>query len=82
MTGKYQIPPRKRLLPYLAGVVAMAVVWLSMLNLADASGALSIYIGAIVGFNAYAFVAAGVAKPQEEEDEGFFLTPGPGGNPS
>lgn len=75
MKPKYEIPPRRRLLPYLAGVVAAAIVWQALLHFAGASGALSVYVGIIVGFNAYAFVAAGIAKPQEEEEEGFFLSP-------
>ena len=75
MKPKYEVPRSRRLVPYLAGLVAAAVVWQALLHLADASGALSVYIGAIVGFNAYAFVAAGVAKPQEDEEEGFFLSP-------
>jgi len=72
---KLEIPPRKRLLPWAAGIAVGSVVWVALLLLADASGALSIYVGGIVGFNVGAYVAAGIARPVEEEDEGFFLKP-------
>lgn len=63
-------------MPWLAGALATAVVWLALLHLADAAGALSIYVGLIAGLNAYAYVAAGIARPVEEDkDDSFILNP-------
>ena len=70
-----QIPPRKRLLPWLAGIFVGAAIWAGLLFLTDASGTLSLFIGFIVGFNAASYVAAGIAQPVEEEEEGLFLSP-------
>ena len=75
MTTPYEVPPNKRFLPWIAGIVVAALVWLALLNLVRASGAFSFYVAIIIGFNAFAFVSAGVAKPREEEEEGFFLSP-------
>ena len=75
MKNKLYVPTGKWLLAWTVGIIAWVIVWLALLFLADASGALSIYVGLIVGLNAGAFVAAGAAKPIEEEDEGFFLSP-------
>jgi hypothetical protein len=72
----YEVPSNKRFLPWIAGVVVAAIVWQALLHLASASGAFSFYVAMIIGFNAFAFVSAGVAKPREdEEEEGFFLSP-------
>lgn len=63
-------------MPWLAGALAAVVVWLALLHLANAAGALSIYVGLIAGLNAYAYVAAGIARPvQEGEDDSFILDP-------
>ena len=70
-----QIPPRKRFLPWAAGILVGAAIWAALLFLTDASGTLSLFIGFIVGFNAASYVAAGIARPVEEEEEGFFLSP-------
>ncbi len=75
MKNDLEIPRGKRVLPWLVGVAVGSVVWVAMLFLANASGALSIYVGIIIGFNAGAYVAAGVARPVEEEEEGIFLKP-------
>lgn len=76
MKSHLHVPPRKLFLPWIAGVAVGVVVWLGLLFFADASGALSIYVGGIVGFNAGAYVAAGIARPADEEDqEGFVLNP-------
>lgn len=74
MKSTLQVPPRKRLLPWIVGIFVGAVVWAGLLFLTDASGTLSLFIGFIVGFNAAAYVAAGIARPIEEEEEGFFLS--------
>ena len=76
MKSVLQVPRGKRALPWIAGAVVGGAVWLALLLLADASGALSFYIGAIAGLNGYAYVAAGIARPVSEEgDEGFMLDP-------
>ena len=76
MKSTLQVPPGKRILPWLAATAAGVAVWIGLLLLADAAGALSIYVGFIVALNAYAFVAAGIAKPVTEDDEdSFFLNP-------
>jgi len=75
MRARLEIPRRKRLLPWIAGIAVGAAVWGALLFLTETSGTLSIYIGFIAGFNAGAFVAAGLAKPLEEEEEGLFLSP-------
>ena len=76
MKPKLHVPREKRLIPWLAAFVVGGAIWQALLHLASASGALSIYVAIIVGFNAYAFVAAGIAKPiPEEEEEGLFLKP-------
>jgi len=73
--GHLQIPRRKRLLPWLAGIVAGSAVWAALLFLTNTSGTMSVYVGFIVGFNAGAFVAAGIARPVEDEEEGVFISP-------
>jgi hypothetical protein len=76
MKSTLQVPPGKRILPWLAATAAGVVVWIGLLLLAHAAGALSMYVGFIVALNAYAFVAAGIAKPVTEHDEdSFFLNP-------
>ena len=76
MSAPYEIPTSKRLLPWGAGLAAGLVVWQALLQVFDASGTLAIYVAAILGFNAYALVAAGVARPvEEEEEESFLLKP-------
>ena len=75
MKTHLHVPPGKLFLPWIAGIVVGVVVWVGLLFLADASGALSIYVGAIVGLNAGAYVAAGIARPTEEEEEPFILNP-------
>ena len=75
MKSHFHVPPRKLILPWLAGFAVGIVVWLALLFFADASGTLSIYVGGIVGFNAGAYVAAGIARPDHEEDESFILNP-------
>ena len=72
---KLEVPPGKRLFPWLAAFAGGAVAWQALLHLAHAAGALAIYVAMIVGLNIYAIVAAGVARPVEEENEGFFLKP-------
>jgi hypothetical protein len=73
MKSTLQVPPGKRIWPWLAATAAGAAVWVGLLLLADASGALSIYVGFIVAFNAYAFVAAGIARPAQRDDEDSFI---------
>lgn len=76
MKSTLQVPRGKRAVPWLAATAIGAAVWLGLLLLADASGAFSIYVGGIVAFNAYAFVAAGIARPvQEKDEESFVLDP-------
>lgn len=75
MKSTLQVPPGRRALPWLAAGVVGGLVWLGLLLVADAAGALSMYVGIIVGLNAYAFVAAGIARPVREEDDSFFLNP-------
>ena len=76
MKSTLQVPRGKRALPWIAATAIGVVVWMGLLLLADASGALSIYIGFIVAFNAYAFVAAGIARPnQDDDEEPFILNP-------
>ena len=76
MKSKLYVPPAKWALAWTVGAIVMVIVWLSLLFFVHASGALSLYVGLIVGFNAGAFIAAGVAQPVEEDkDEGFFLSP-------
>ena len=73
MKSTLQVPPGKRILPWLAATAAGALVWVGLLHLADAAGALSMYVGSIVALNAYAFVAAGIAKPVNNNDEDSFI---------
>src|SRR5688572_5062260 len=47
MKSTLQVPPGKRLLPWLAATAAGALVWVGLLLLADAAGALSMYVGLI-----------------------------------
>lgn len=75
MTTTYEVPANKRFLPWIAGTVVAVAVWAALLFLVKASGAFSFYVAIIIGFNAFAIVSAGVAKPRREEDEGFFLSP-------
>lgn len=75
MKGQLEIPRRKRVLPWIVGLAAGAVVWAGLLFLTETSGTLAIYVGFIVGFNAGAFVAAGLAKPVAGEEEGLFIDP-------
>lgn len=74
MTTPYEVPSNKRFLPWIAGTIVAVAVWAGLLFLVSASGAFSFYVAIIIGFNAFAFVSAGVAKPREEEEEGFFLS--------
>lgn len=76
MKTTLQVPRGKRALPWIAATAIGVAVWMGLLFAADASGALSIYVGFIVAFNAYAFVAAGVARPaQDGDEESFILNP-------
>ena len=76
MKPKLHVPPGKRLFPWAAALAGAAAVWQVLLQFAHAAGALAIYVAMIVGLNIYAFVAAGVARPIEDEDDGgFFLKP-------
>lgn len=76
MKSTLQVPPGKRIWPWVAATAVGAAVWLGLLNIVHASGALSMYVGFIVAFNAYAFVAAGIARPiQEDDKDQFFLDP-------
>ena len=75
MSAKYEIPPRKRFLPWIVGLGVGLAVWQALLQLAHTSGAFAVYVAIIVGFNAFAIVAAGIAKPRGEEEEGFVLSP-------
>lgn len=73
MKSTLQVPRGKRLLPWLSATAMGVAVWLGLLLLADAAGALSIYVGFIVALNAYAFVAAGIARPVTNDDEDSFI---------
>lgn len=76
MKSKLHVPPGKRLFPWVAALVISAAVWQALLQIVHASGALAIYVSMIVGLNVYAVVAAGIAQPLEDEDDGsFFLSP-------
>lgn len=73
MKSALQVPPGKRALPWLAATAAGVLVWVALLLLVHASGALSLYVGVIVALNAYAFVAAGIAKPVGNDDKNDFM---------
>ena len=73
MKSTLQVPRGKRILPWLAATAVGVVVWLALLLLVEASGAFSLYVGFIVAFNAYAFVAAGIAKPVGNDDKNDFV---------
>lgn len=76
MKTHLHVPPKKLFLPWIAGIAVGSAVWIGLLFLADASGALAIYVGAIVGLNAGAFVAAGIARPADDDgEEPFILNP-------
>ena len=75
MKSHFHVPTKKLLLPWLAGIAVGVAVWLALLFFADAAGALAIYVGGIVGFNAGAYVAAGIARPDHEEEDSFILNP-------
>ncbi len=75
MKRVYEVPASKRLWPWIAAAVVAVAVWQALLHLAHTSGAFAVYVGAIAGLNAYAFVAAGIARPPDEEDDGFVLKP-------
>ena len=75
MTAKFEVPRHRRPWPWVVGIVVTLAVWQGLLQLTNSSGAFAVYVAIIVGFNAYAFAAAGLAKAPEEEDEGFFLSP-------
>ncbi|MBW3595337.1 MAG: hypothetical protein KY391_07135 [Actinobacteria bacterium] len=75
MKSQLEIPRNKRFLPWIAGIAVGVIVWVALLFVVDASGVLSMYVGGIVGFNAGAYVAAGIARPVEEEDDRLFLNP-------
>ena len=55
----------RRLLPYICGIGAAALVTLILLNLAHASGTFSGYVGFLAGFNVYAYVLAGVSRGRD-----------------
>ena len=75
MKSTLQVPPGKRFLPWLAATAIGVAVWLALLLVLDAAGVLAFYVAAIVSLNAYAFVAAGIAKPVQEDEDPFILSP-------
>lgn len=76
MKSTLQVPPGKRFVPWLAATAVGVAVWLALLLGVDTAGVLAFYVAAIVSLNAYAFVAAGIAKPvQEDDDDPFILNP-------
>jgi hypothetical protein len=73
MKSTLQVPPGKRFVPWLAATAVGVAVWLALLLVVDTAGVLAFYVAAIVALNAYAFVAAGIAKPVQEDDEDSFI---------
>lgn len=82
MTTYSSLPLSRRALPWVAGGVVGALVWGALMVFLESSGAFAIYVGIILGFNAYAYTAAGIARPllQDEgsEEDGWpYMVPRP-----